>query len=68
MTIRARDLQYPLLCLTRDLGICVVKSADELERGPAVLYWKVRFYEGLRLIDSSGDTYDVELSGSGVSV
>lgn len=59
MTVRARDLHYPLLCLTRTMGVCVVQSATELERCRAVVYWRGRFYEDLRLVDANGETHTV---------
>jgi hypothetical protein len=59
MTVRARDLRYPLLCLTRTLGVCLVQSAAELERCRAVVYWRGRFFDDLRIVDASGDTHIV---------
>lgn len=57
--MRAADLRYPLLCLARELGVCVVQSATELERCRASVYWRAKLFHELRLVDVDGDAFVV---------
>lgn len=59
MTVRAPDLIYPVLCLPQRMGVCVAKSAAELERCNAAVFWRGKFFEGLRLVSASGKTHEV---------
>ena len=59
MPLRAVDLNYPLLCLTRHMGICLARSAPEFERCRAAVFWHGRFFEGLRVVDASGQTHEI---------
>jgi hypothetical protein len=52
-------LTYPVLCLPRKMGVCVGRTPYEIERCEAVVFWRGRFYEGLRLVDANGEAYDV---------
>lgn len=52
-------LAYPVLCLTRRMGVCVIEAASGLERCRAVVFWRGRFFDGLRVVDSRGETYEV---------
>ncbi len=59
MANRADDLQYPVLCVPRALGPHLVRDPADLQSCEAVLFWRARFYEGLRLIDANGEAYEV---------
>lgn len=59
MTIRADDLKYPVLCLPRALGPRLVRGLASLQSCRAVLFWRARFYEDLRLIDANGEAFEV---------
>jgi hypothetical protein len=41
------------------MGVCVARTPSEIERCQAVVFWRGRFYEGLRLVDANGEAYDV---------
>jgi hypothetical protein len=41
------------------MGVCVVRSARELERCSAAVFWRGKFFEGLRVVDLNGVTHEV---------
>jgi len=41
------------------MGICLVRSAPEFERCSAAVFWHGRFFEGLRVVDASGQTHEI---------
>jgi hypothetical protein len=55
----ARNINYPVLCFTKKVGFCIVRSAEELEKCNGILYSRGRFYEGLRVIDERGTSYEI---------
>lgn len=55
----AAGLRFPVLCLTRQMGVCVAGRARDLERCSAAAFWRGRFFEGLRLVDATGQTHEV---------
>lgn len=59
MTTSPKSLSYPVLCIPESLGVFCVKSDKELERCRAVLFWKARLYEGLKIVDRSGARFEV---------
>lgn len=59
MKTKPNLLAYPVLCMPWDLGIFTAKNASELEHSQGVLLWKSRLYEGLKIIDASGQAYVV---------
>src|SRR5919107_5531344 len=59
VTVRPTDLAYPVLCLSRQGGIAVVRTPEEFGRSSAALVWRAGFYVGLRVVDASGAAYDV---------
>jgi hypothetical protein len=59
MALRAHDLRYPLLCLTRQMDFCIVRSALELERCNPAVFWREHFYDNLRLVEANGETYEI---------
>jgi hypothetical protein len=52
------EVIYPVLCLSKQAGISVVRSAEAFGRGSAALFG-TGFYEELRVVDASGTAYDV---------
>jgi len=56
---RAAGLRFPVLCLTREMGVCVAGRERDLERCSAAVFWRGRFFEGLRLVDATGQTHEV---------
>ena len=47
-----------MLCLSKRVGISVIRTPETLGRGSAALFWD-GFYTGLRVVDASGAAYDV---------
>ena len=45
--------------MPRLMGVCVARGATDLERCQAVVFWRGRFYDGLRLVDANGDEHEV---------
>jgi hypothetical protein len=56
---RAAGLPFPVLCLTRQMGVCIAGTAEDLGRCSASVFWRGRFFEGLRLVDATGQTHEV---------
>lgn len=59
MTTDPKSLLYPALCIPKSMGVFCVQSARGFERCQAVLFWKARLYEGLKVIDKSGTKFEV---------
>ena len=41
------------------MGVCIVRSAAELERCNGAVFWRGKFFEGLRLVNANGETHEV---------
>src|SRR5262249_60344581 len=58
MSLRATDLSYPVLCVTREMGVCVAGNPSDLRRCNAAVFRRGEFFEGLRVVNSGGATYE----------
>jgi len=41
------------------MGVCIARSASEIERCNAAVFWRGRFFDGLRVVDANGDTHEI---------
>lgn len=57
--VAASSLTFPMLLLSRASGVSFADSPSDLANFPAVLYWKGRFFDGLRIIDATGRAHEV---------
>lgn len=55
----ASSLRYPVIFLSRTMGVSAAESPSYLNKVSGALFWKARFFEGLRIVDATGQAHEV---------
>jgi hypothetical protein len=58
-TVAASSLMFPVLLLSRASGVSFAESPSDLANFPAALFWKGKFFDGLRIVDSTGRAHQI---------